>query len=379
MREIVSPISGIRSPFGQRREVSLLALYAANGLNPSLVIDAKTPRYFLDGVQSDLVSVTDHSRASGATYLDSNGVLQTAASGVLRDNAYAYVDGALTGPYVLTEPDGVNLLHSTDALVTQTEEVTAQPYTLQFTGTGTVTLSGAYSGSLVGTGAGEVSRVYLTFTPTAGTLTITVSGTVTDAQLEAGSIPTSYIPNLAGSGSAARAEDVLTIPDAPWPSGDPGSRAIGISMKGLMTYADNDIGGNALGNPAELGFYRQKVDTSNYINVVLSTGGSGTGAVSFIQESNGSLAFADSSSTAYSPGINVPFSIASYHKDNGINGAVDGVALTENTTPTILPDLSATPIAIRSGGGPLYLEEMRIWVESAVDKITDTLIEEASP
>jgi hypothetical protein len=59
------------------------------------------------------------------------------------------------------------------------------------------TLSGAFSGSLVGTGAND--RVSLTFTPTAGNLTLTVSGTVTDWQLEAGSNATSYIPTVTGS------------------------------------------------------------------------------------------------------------------------------------------------------------------------------------
>ena len=39
----------------------------------------------------------------------------------------------------------------------------------------------------------------MTFTPTAGNLTLTVSGTVTDWQLEAGSNATSYIPTVTGA------------------------------------------------------------------------------------------------------------------------------------------------------------------------------------
>jgi len=46
---------------------------------------------------------------------------------------------------------------------------------------------------LVGTGTGESNRVSLTFTPTAGTLTATVTGSVVDAQLEEGGFLTSYI------------------------------------------------------------------------------------------------------------------------------------------------------------------------------------------
>jgi hypothetical protein len=76
----------------------------------------------------------------------------------------------------------VNLLDGTAALATQSVTVVAASHTLSFTGDGTVTLSGASTaGPLVGTGATD--RVSLVFTPTAGSLTLTVSGTVTDADL----------------------------------------------------------------------------------------------------------------------------------------------------------------------------------------------------
>lgn len=71
-----------------------------------------------------------------------------------------------------------NLLLATDTLATQSVTVKATPHTLTFTGSGTVTLSGASTaGPLVGGGS-------LTFTPTAGSLTLTVTGSVTFAQLE---------------------------------------------------------------------------------------------------------------------------------------------------------------------------------------------------
>jgi hypothetical protein len=79
-----------------------------------------------------------------------------------------------------------NLLLATALLSTQSVTTVATPYTLQFTGSGTVTLSGtSTAGPLVGGGT-------LTFTPTAGTLTLTVSGSVTVAQLELGSTATTY-------------------------------------------------------------------------------------------------------------------------------------------------------------------------------------------
>src|ERR1035437_10021369 len=111
---------------------------------------------------------------------------------------------------VLMENQGrTNLLLNTYTdLVTQSVSVSAIPYTLSFYGTGTVTLSGvSTAGPLVGTGANE--RVSLTFTPTAGTLTVTVSGTVSEAQLEAGATATSQIPTW--STSVSRAGDSLSI------------------------------------------------------------------------------------------------------------------------------------------------------------------------
>ena len=84
-----------------------------------------------------------------------------------------------------------NQLVSTAAGLTQSVTLLATPYTLSFKGTGTVTLSGASTaGPLVGTGVSD--RVSLTFTPTAGSVTFTLSGTITEEQLEYGSTATTY-------------------------------------------------------------------------------------------------------------------------------------------------------------------------------------------
>ena len=75
-----------------------------------------------------------------------------------------------------------NWLVGTNTLATQTVTTRAIPYVLSFYGTGSITLSGTATGTLNGTGVND--RVYVDVTPTAGTLTVTVTGTVTNAQLE---------------------------------------------------------------------------------------------------------------------------------------------------------------------------------------------------
>lgn len=99
---------------------------------------------------------------------------------------------------VLIEERRTNLLLNSASLSTQNVTVTATAHTLSFSGTGTITLSGASTaGPLVGTGANN--RVSLTFTPSAGSLTLTVSGTVERAQIEAGAPASSYIPTTSSA------------------------------------------------------------------------------------------------------------------------------------------------------------------------------------
>jgi hypothetical protein len=69
----------------------------------------------------------------------------------------------------------INVLEGTSALATQTIATVASDYVLRFTGDGSVVLSGTASGTYT---EGEH-----TITATDGTLTVTVTGTVTDADL----------------------------------------------------------------------------------------------------------------------------------------------------------------------------------------------------
>lgn len=95
-----------------------------------------------------------------------------------------------------------NLLLNSAAPASQSLAVTAQSYALSFTGTGSIALSGASSvGPLAGTGA--TARVSLVFTPAAGTLTLTMSGDVRLAQLEANSFASPYIATVGAAVSRA--------------------------------------------------------------------------------------------------------------------------------------------------------------------------------
>ena len=144
-------------------------------------------------------------RGSTGTFVGSNGLIQTAAVNAAR---FDHDPVTLASRGLLIEEGRTNLVFPSDTLTTQTRTVTAVAHTLSFYGTGTVVLSGVHSATVVGTGA-YPSRQTLTFTPTAGSLTLTVTGTVQFAQLEAGSFATSYIPTT--TSALARSADVCSI------------------------------------------------------------------------------------------------------------------------------------------------------------------------
>ena len=125
-------------------------------------------------------------RGSGATRTNAQGSRENSqGNNTPRIN---YKDGV--GSWLI-EPQSTNLYLNSALIVTQNITTLASSYTVSFYGTGTITFTGTYSGSLTGTGVND--RVRITFTTTSGTLTSTVSGTVTQGQAEEGNI-TSYIP-----------------------------------------------------------------------------------------------------------------------------------------------------------------------------------------
>lgn len=106
------------------------------------------------------------------------------------------------------EEQRINLFLNSRSPATQNVTVSATAYTLSFIGTGSITYSGVASGTLNGTGAND--RVTATFTPTAGTLTLTCSGSLDFVQIEAGAFATS--PIVTTGSSVTRAIDNIQVP-----------------------------------------------------------------------------------------------------------------------------------------------------------------------
>lgn len=187
-----------------------------------------------------LPSALTFSRASTATYYNAAGTLVTAASGSPR-LTYDPVTHAALG--LLVEEQRTNLLLNSlldgTNLSTQSVTVAATQYTLSFYGTGQIVLSGAATATVVGAGAYPTRKTY-TFTPSAGSLTLTVTGTVQFANLEAGAFETSFVPT--GAASATRAADVVTCTGAAfsqWFNGSEGTFVVEAVMPNSTVGSTN--------------------------------------------------------------------------------------------------------------------------------------------
>ena len=133
--------------------------------------------------------------------------------------------------------------------------------------------------------------------------------------------------------------------------------AVSIQMDGRVTYADTN-------NNNEVLFVRWLNDLDNRVQHFLNTNSS-LNPLIFFQESI-NVADQVDFNNAYSPDILVPFNISGRHGSTFVNGAADGVALTANTTPTALPDLSATDLNLGSKYNGT-IRTFRIWSQDITD------------
>ena len=398
--------------------------YSANGLEPPLVLDFNETFYRTSGTATDLVSAATHTRASSATYVDADGILQTAAINEPRvghhiwngsawvDEGYLHESEARTNletqsvslaDYTANESNGVVTSGESDPWggtsggILTASGTAAYSFGSVLNDNGPLTfsvflrqgmssaarlqigensaISGVYADVDLANGTiGPATSKGVAYTPVTSTIenwgngwyraSVTANFTVrihvgyltfptstsgdsyyfAAPQLEAGSTPSSYIPT---SGSTfTRAADTLTIPSAnlPWPTEAP--LAVSIKMEGTMTGQSRT-------------FAKWTLDANN--EILLQSGASD---FTFTQEAGGVVDTVTGGS--YTSGINVPFSSGSRHGSTFLNGAVDGTALTANTTPTALPDLSATNIQIGSDFmGTIKL--FRVWADDIAD------------
>jgi hypothetical protein len=168
------------------------------------------PRMALDFTTAALDPRVTFTRSGNtATVTNSSGVISAINADLPR---FDYDPTTLICKGLLIEESRTNsllnsLLDGSD-LSTQSVVVTAQARTLSFYGDGTVVLSGAHSATVVGVGA-YPARTTLAFTPSAGLLVLTVTGTVQFANLELGAFATSFIPT--DGTTKTRNADVATM------------------------------------------------------------------------------------------------------------------------------------------------------------------------
>jgi len=297
---------------------------------PSLLDDATTalggiaPYHYWDFTQDralfarvDVKEVTStpgwsFTRATVGTAETASGqIIQFASGEIRRTDKGLLIEGART-----------NLFLNSATGATQNVTVAATAHTLTFRGTGTITLSGtSTAGPLVGTGVND--RVALTFTPTAGTLTLTVSGSCTNVQLEAGGFATSWIPT-AGS-SVTRNADVLTVSspgiDYPMTLFADFTRAVDVGAAEINIHVEGSGGAT---DRAFLG-----TDSFDRANGAVTT----SSAVQANYNPAGSLA------------LNTRYRLAMRVAANSAQFVANGVLGTEDTAVTV----PATPTLIRIG------------------------------
>ena len=243
-------------------------------------------------------------------------------------------------------------LYKTGASVSPTELNTKSVWLRAVSGTETVLLKDA--AQTVGTLSCDLSETWqrfnLTETQSGGSAGLWVDDIPASgiymfgAQIEESNAPSSYIPTYAGT--ETRDAETFVIPTANL-SEVVNTTAFSVHLKGSMDFEDTDQGSSSAGQGGESVVWSWWSSTSDYAETVLTTtAGTDSGRFQYPQENAGTRDFVILAPDYFTKGLNVSFNTASRHGSTFVNGAEGGTALTANTTPTVLPDLS---------GGSFYL------------------------
>jgi hypothetical protein len=130
-------------------------------------------------------------------------------------------------------------------------------------------------------------------------------------------------------------------------------------MDGRVTYADED-------SFTTVSLFRWLKDSDNIIETTIDTRSAETGEINAKMEYLGSFFNNNFVGNEYSPDVFVPIDVANRFGSNFVNSAKDGVADTVLTTPTGLPDLSASNLGL----GFKYngtIRTFRIWAQDIGD------------
>ena len=193
---------------------------------PGLVLDFAAGIYGSDGNSGPLSSNVTLTRTTDATRIDATGAIEVLGVDQPRID---HDPLSLAPKGLLLETGRTNFFVQSDTPANQSVTVNAVAHVLTFYGTGSITLTGAHSATLVGSGAFP-ARTALFFTPTAGSLTLTLSGTVTAPQLEEGDVVSSYIPS--GASPTLRGEDVASVSLGAWFNSTQGTLVFNGSLDG---------------------------------------------------------------------------------------------------------------------------------------------------
>jgi len=183
------------------------------------------------------------------------------------------------------------------------------------------------------------------------------------AQLEDGPYATDHIPTDGSAASVASeslqidAADLSAALDGVMPE------ALTLVMKGTMSYADEGL------NP-QVRMMLWQADSSNRVRIQLNTVDARTGQFIAFTQKDGVANSALSASDAYSPGVEVPFSVAAVLTATEIEGFYNGVS-TGKVTHGGLPNLLASPMEFFSPGTGT-ITEFCLWPEALT---SSTLLE----